>query len=129
MKYSLYQNRSIRTALERGTTNDWDALFKVPGCREEQDVAVFGAKKFDCDTMSEFWDHVADIEAENIDMVFEIGNIGPESRITRYNSMRSISVGDIVVDENGQSMMVDAIGWSEIEFIEPNKYGSLAPLI
>jgi|TARA_R110000850_G_scaffold244952_1_gene369809 hypothetical protein len=54
------------------------------------------------DAVFEAWDQyksVAMIDADNLEHVFEIGNMGPEHRITRHGPpMHSVSVGDVVVD-------------------------------
>lgn len=43
------------------------------------------------------YEAVAWIYADNLDEVFEIGNVGPAGRITKYKkNMRSISVGDVI---------------------------------
>lgn len=58
---------------------------------------------------------VASIEAEDLEDVFRIGNIGPEENITRYEPMHSLSVGDIVVDvETGLGYYVDSFGFGEL---------------
>jgi len=44
---------------------------------------------------------VAEIDTTDLEHSFEIGNIGPEEKIKRVDSMRSMSVGDIVKDHNG----------------------------
>jgi len=52
-------------------------------------------------TITEAWDlynTAAYIEAEDLDEVFEIGNIGPEDSISRAGPMHSISVGDVIID-------------------------------
>ena len=56
--------------------------------------------------MNGFYEHVADIEATSPEHVFHIGNIGPENAITRFSRMSSLSVGDVIVDEDGQCMVV-----------------------
>ena len=45
-----------------------------------------------------YYSLVATIDADCLESVFRIGNIGPESAIERHRSMTSISVGDIVFD-------------------------------
>ena len=62
--------------------------------------------------------HVATIEAVDLNAVFEIGNIGPEDKIERLAPMHSISVGDVIVDEDEKSFSVDSMGFSEITFFE-----------
>ena len=54
---------------------------------------------------------VADIEANDLDEVFHIGNIGPAEKIDAYHRMKSISVGDIICDEDGNYMVVGQYGF------------------
>jgi len=66
---------------------------------------------------SRFYSHVANIEASDLDEVFEIGNIGPERKIERLAPMHSVSVGDVItVDSvNGQiAFIVASEGFVEI---------------
>ena len=58
-----------------------------------------------------FYTHVANIEAHNPDHVFNIGNIGYEEEIERLAPMHSISVGDVIVDEDGQCIVVADFGF------------------
>ena len=57
---------------------------------------------------------VAKIEATCLDQVFEIGNIGPESQITRLGRMASVSVGDLIEDEDGNRHVVANFGFKEV---------------
>jgi hypothetical protein len=57
---------------------------------------------------------VAEIEADDLEHCFDIGNIGPEDRITRIHGMSSISVGDIIEDANGVRCVVAGIGFNQI---------------
>jgi hypothetical protein len=57
--------------------------------------------------------HVANIVADDINHAFEAGNIGPEDRIERLAQMRSVSVGDILVDDEG-AWLVMPVGYREI---------------
>ncbi len=59
--------------------------------------------------------NVAKIEAEHLDEVFQIGNIGPDSAISRIESMHSISVGDVIVTPDGATYAVAPYGFTEIE--------------
>lgn len=61
---------------------------------------------------------VATIDAENWEQVFEIGNMGPVEKIKKYGPMHSVSVGDVLVREDGVCMFVDAIGFGDVEFLE-----------
>ncbi len=57
--------------------------------------------------------HVADIEADDLDAVFEIGNIGPEENIVRHRPMSSISVCDVIATDE-TSYVVAPIGFKEL---------------
>ena len=66
--------------------------------------------------MDGLYTHVSDIRAETPEHCFEIGNIGPESAITRFSRMSSLSVGDIVVDVEGNVLVVANFGFVAIGF-------------
>jgi hypothetical protein len=58
---------------------------------------------------------VAKIEADSLEGVFHIGNIGPEENIERLDRMHSLSVGDLVFDPNtGIYHYVDSFGFGEL---------------
>lgn len=57
---------------------------------------------------------VAEIDALSFDQVFEIGNIGPEEKITRINPMHSVSVGDVIKSENGVTKFVAPYGFETV---------------
>ena len=59
---------------------------------------------------------VAEIEALGFNDVFEIGNIGPEEKITRKARMHSVSVGDVIVREDGETKFVAPYGFKSIAF-------------
>ena len=59
---------------------------------------------------------VAEIDAEDFEEVFEIGNMGPEEKITRLNRMHSVSVGDIVKCEDGVTKFVAPFGFQSVSF-------------
>lgn len=60
------------------------------------------------------YEKVAEIEADDLEQVFDIGNIGPEERITRIGLMSSISVGNIIEDQHNRRFVVADIGFEEI---------------
>lgn len=61
-----------------------------------------------------FYETVAEIEARDLEHVFEVGNIGPEEAITRLARMHSVSVGDLVVDPEGRTYVVARFGFEEV---------------
>ena len=48
--------------------------------------------------------------------VFNIGNIGPESKIKRLAPMHSVSVGDVIVDAEGHAVYVSTFGFKPMGF-------------
>lgn len=64
----------------------------------------------------EHYRKVAIIEANDLDHVFEVGNVGPEENITYIDKMHSVSVGDIIENlETGEKFVVKNLGFGEIE--------------
>lgn len=65
--------------------------------------------------MHNCYTHVADVVADDLNHVFEVGNIGPEDRIIRVaDSMSSISVGNIIEDDAGNKVVVAKFGFDKI---------------
>ena len=64
---------------------------------------------------ADYYTHVANIEAYDLEDVFECGNIGPDKNIERLSPMMtSISVGDVVEDEDGVRHVVAIFGFEEV---------------
>ena len=57
---------------------------------------------------------VAEIDADDFEEVFEIGNMGPEEKITRLNRMHSVSIGDIIKSETGVTKFVAPFGFESV---------------
>ena len=68
----------------------------------------------DVENAAYLYSHVSNIEAANLDGVFHIGNMGPEENIERLAPMFSVSVGDIIGDENGTASVVASFGFNEL---------------
>ncbi len=64
--------------------------------------------------MHDCYTKVAEVAADDLEHVFEVGNIGPEDRITRLDKMHSISVGDIVADADGNCSVVCNVGFTPL---------------
>ena len=60
----------------------------------------YGIGMFDPIKNIDKYEHVADLDVQDLNEAFEVGNIGPESKYTRHKPMHSISVGDILVESN-----------------------------
>jgi hypothetical protein len=59
---------------------------------------------------------VAEINTTSLNQVFHIGNIGPDSKIKRLAPMHSVSVGDVIVDANGEAAYVSTFGFKKMGF-------------
>lgn len=79
---------------------------------EAMDARFFG--KVDTLFFLTAYEEVATIEADDLDEVFQIGNIGPEERIERLNRMHSVSVGDVISDVYMQCWVVKDFGFERL---------------
>ena len=61
---------------------------------------------------------VAEIDAPGLEEAFQIGNIGPEQAIKRLGRMRSVSVGDVLIGQDGGAHAVATFGFKPVELME-----------
>ena len=101
MKYSVYQvTREARLAMAPASP----FLYGMGEFYTKEMVAGY--------MMDGSYELVATIEADDLEQVFEIGNIGPEDKINRIaDRMASISVGDVIIDENDERYIVAPEGF------------------
>ena len=106
------------------TLNDVDAItIEAHGWREagnfSEKVKAYTLGAMDGDHQKSFslgqHKHVATIEADDLDEVFDIGNIGPEELITRHAPMHSVSVGDVIQTPDGEFFAVASMGFTKLE--------------
>lgn len=93
-------------------------VYQIPSkVMETQKIFPFsyGMGEFNINEHLDKYVHVADLDANTLDEAFEIGNVGPEEKYTRYARMHSVSVGDILVEETGQAHIVASFGFDELE--------------
>jgi hypothetical protein len=118
MKFAVYQIQLTDDQLRTINAKGFDA---VPAKKAQLDMTMdFGGSKIG-GLASDAWDrgyytHVANITADNYNEVFEIGNIGPEQNIERLARMHSISVGDMIIGEDGSMAVVSSYGFTLIGF-------------
>ncbi|MEL0099539.1 MAG: hypothetical protein VW907_08295 [Opitutae bacterium] len=62
-----------------------------------------------------YYEHVSNITADSLEGVFHIGNVGPEENIERFKPMHSLSVGDVVLDQDGMFHMVASFGFDAVD--------------
>jgi len=69
-----------------------------------------------------YYQHVANVEADNEEDVFRVTNIGPEDQIERVGRMRSCSVGDVLYNvDTGEFIICASFGW---ELMTPASIGT-----
>ena len=66
------------------------------------------------------YEEVAAIEADSLNEVFQIGNIGPESKIERFGRMHSISVGDVIRNDKYECYVVAPCGFERLGMTSTN---------
>ena len=69
-----------------------------------------------------YFRHVGNIRANDLEGVFEVGNIGPEENIERFSQMHSISVGDVILDEDGKMWLTASVGFEEVRKMVPDMF-------
>lgn len=108
MRYSVYQIKL--DALDVSRINAMSDPYLDPKFKAYRDAMAedFAAAKG-------HYQHVADIDATDLEHVFHIGNVGPEEKIDRIGPMHSISVGDVVVAASGEQYGVAGYGFTDLE--------------
>lgn len=117
-KFAIYQ---IQITDDQRNTINAKGHDSVPAHKAKIDMSMdLGGSKIG-GIASDAWDsgyytHVANITAENYHDVFEIGNIGPEENIERIARMSSVSVGDMIIGEDGSMAVVSSFSFTLIGF-------------
>lgn len=117
MKFAIYQIQI--TKADRDMINETGDFNSVPAfaAKTKMQFADDLIGGLASDAMDNgFYTHVANIEATDFNDVFEVGNIGPESSIERLGRMSSLSVGDVIVGEDGQVVVVADCGFVAFSF-------------
>ena len=95
------------------------AIELYPQYEARMKIQFFGSKNF-LTQMSEYFVPVCQIDVDTLDQVFQVGNIGPESKIMRLERMHSVSVGDVIrCNRTNTYYMVDDYGFTQLlNFLE-----------
>lgn len=114
MKFAVYQIQL--TAAQRKTVNESGDFDSVPAFAAKTKMSMdFSGNKIGGLASDAFdagyYTHVANITAEDYNDCFEVGNIGPDENIERLGRMSSLSVGDIIVAEDGTVAVIAPIGF------------------
>jgi len=121
MRYTVFQFKLSRAARDAVNTVGWDdAKKQFPEVAIQRDVSFSGGSEYFSAWMSEYYAPVCNIDAATLNGVFQIGNMGPEESIERLAPMHSVSVGDVIRDNDmGTYFMVDCEGFTQLlSFIE-----------
>ena len=114
MKYTVYQISYTDTDIDAINAGVSNAKYDI---KSGMSMDFRGEKTVDLAEKALYenlYTGVAIIEANDLNQVFEIGNIGPETNITRLNRMSSVSVGDLIEDEDGNRHVVASFGFKEV---------------
>jgi hypothetical protein len=110
--FSIYQiqfTKSQRTAINNNeVVPAFEARTAMMSDFRDYKIGGLASDAFDAG----HYTHVANITAEDYNDVFHIGNVGPEENIVRLaDRMSSLSVGDIIVAEDGTCVVVANMGF------------------
>lgn len=119
MKFAVYQIQI--TEEQRNLINETGDFNAVPAFVAKNNMSLdFRGHKIGGLASDAFeagyYTHVANIEAEDYNDCFEVGNIGPQSSIERLGRMSSVSVGDVLVGEDGTCAVVASMGFVAFSF-------------
>lgn len=107
MRYDLYQ-------IKAATATPAADKAKIDMMMDFSDNKIGGIARDAWDKF--FYTRVATLDAKDYNDAFEVGNIGPEEKITRYASLSSASVGDILIGEDGTIAVIANIGFIQIGY-------------
>lgn len=113
MKFAVYQIQLTDAEVDLINEKGHDAVAKHKAKLDMQmDFAGHKIAGYaDNALQAGYYNHVANIEADGYNEVFRVGNIGPEQNIERLTRMSSISVGDVIVGEDGTVAVVAPVGF------------------
>jgi hypothetical protein len=115
MTYRVYQLKIAKEVYDYGNeVGHVAAAVKYPEYKVSRDIRFQGSAKWE-PSMFAYFSPVCEMDASDLEEVFNIGNIGPEEKITRLDRMHSVSVGDIIQNPTGEFYMVDDFGFEKIQ--------------
>lgn len=116
MRYTVFQFKLSRAARDAVNSLGWtDAMKQFPEVEIQLNVSFSGGSEGFSAWMSKYYEAVCNIDAATLNGVFHIGNMGPEESIERLGKMHSVSVGDVIRDNDmGTYHMVDDEGFTQL---------------
>ena len=115
MKYQLFQihvtDAEVKKINAEGHNSVEKHKLKLDMSFAREKTSSIAKEAFD----KGYYTHVSNITTDKgLEGVFEVGNIGPEENIERFAPMHSVSVADIIVDEEGNKNVVASLGFEEV---------------
>jgi len=112
--FKLYQIVIDKQLSNLINTEGWDCNVNALAYRNASEGDPSLGIYHDCYT------HVADLVCDDLDHCFEVGNVGPEDRFVKKVGVNrtSVSVGDLLEDEDGLLHLVDRIGFRNVTHLK-----------
>jgi len=117
--FRLFQLDVPRHQFDAVNEMGWtEAMEKFPRVEAHMALTMRGSEAYVTE-YDPFFKHVADIDVNDCEQAFLVhnnphGNEDYEELITRYAQQHSMSVGDILVGEYGEVLMVDPMGFTQL---------------
>lgn len=94
---------------------DRDSKESIDAFRDATMGWSFLEEHFTFERARPFYSHVADVTARDEEHVFELMNLWhDESAVRRLLRLHSLSVGDILIDEDGNRLFCDGVGFKNL---------------
>ena len=114
MKYSVYQISLSDKDINEVNAEQPNAKYKAK-MDMQFDFAGRGISGIASEAINnDLYTKVCIIDADDLDTVFNIGNVGPEHKIERVSKMHSISIGDVIIASDGSRNVVSNFGFQEV---------------
>ena len=116
--FKLYQIVIDKQLSNLINTEGWDCNVNALAYRNASEGDPSLGIYHDCYT------HVADLVCDDLDHCFEVGNVGPEDRFVKKVGVNrtSVSVGDLLEDEDGLVHLVDRIGFRNVTHLKTTPF-------
>ena len=114
MKYKIFQIKLTDAEVDLINEKGHDSLHKQ-SLKLDMNLRKNDTGRIAADAFNRgYYTHVSNIEADSLEGVFHVGNVGPEENIERIAPMHSLSVGDIVEDGSGAMSVVAGYGFKDV---------------
>ena len=116
MKYQVHQVQLTDAEVNKINAEGHDAVerhaMKLKACFSEDPdgLRTIAGQMYDLG----YYDHVANITEGSLEGVFHIGNEGDVQGVERLTRMSSVSVGDLIICDNGDKWVVATCGFDRV---------------